>query len=247
MFSRSPEIQRDTDYFRANAANIQTLDDFFSDRKILRFTLTAFGLSEAVDRQAFVRKALEEGTSDPGAFANRLGDRRYARLVDALGFQDGRTSFFASPTSQEDTVARFRLLSFEAAVGDIDVDQRLALNFQRESAEILNRDLPERTLWLQLLGTRASRAVLEAGFNLPSNFVGLDIDRQVDILRDRALDRYGDASPRVLQDPDNLDNLLSRFFIRQDIQFSQTSSASTALTILTGSGAGLRNLIQSGF
>jgi len=246
-FSRSPQIQRDTEHFRQSAGEIRTIDDFFADRQIFRFTLTAFGLIEATDRQAFVRKAIEEGIADPEAFANRLGDRRYARFVEALGFQDGRSSRFADPAFQEDVIARFRLLSFEEAVGEIDVDQRLALNFRRESAEILNRDLPDRTLWLQLLGTRASRTVLEAGFNLPTEFVRLDLDRQVDILRSRAIERYGDASPRVLLDQGNLDNLLSRFFIRQDLQISNTSSASTALTILTSAGAGLRNLIQSGF
>ena len=248
-FSRSPQIQRDIAYFRENIGNVTSPQDLVGDTRLLRVSLTAFGLSEATNQQALVRRVLEEGTSDPTAFANRLGDRRYARLADAFQFDRPGGSNLTRPSFQEDVIARFQVLSFEAAVGEVDVDQRLALNFKREATEIASRDLPPRTLWLQLLGTSALRQVLELGFNLPTGFVQLDIDRQVDILSDGALSRFGTTSPAVFSDPEVIDSFLSRFFVRRDLNLNSPARGTTALTLLQASqsAGGFANLVRSNF
>ncbi|MEM9370573.1 MAG: flagellar protein, partial [Pseudomonadota bacterium] len=62
IFDRQPEIARDTDYFRETIATVQSAGALVEDRRLLRVALGAFGLDEEIDKRAFIRKILEEGT-----------------------------------------------------------------------------------------------------------------------------------------------------------------------------------------
>jgi len=77
LFNSSPDISRDVDYFNENIGDIKTLDDFMGDRRILKVALGAFGLGDEINKGAFVRKVLEEGTEDRSAFAVRLNNSDY--------------------------------------------------------------------------------------------------------------------------------------------------------------------------
>jgi len=74
LFNSSPDISRDVDYFNENIGDIKTLDDFMGDRRILKVALGAFGLGDEINKGAFVRKVLEDGTEDRSAFAVRLNN-----------------------------------------------------------------------------------------------------------------------------------------------------------------------------
>ena len=71
-FNKSPDFQREVEYFRENAGNITTVDQLMGDRRILAVVLGAFGLGDDIDKGAFIRKVIEEGTFEGDAFANRL-------------------------------------------------------------------------------------------------------------------------------------------------------------------------------
>ena len=62
--------------------------DLVADRRLLKVALGAFGLEGEIDKKAFVRKILEEGTADPASLANRLTDKSYYKLAEAFGFGD---------------------------------------------------------------------------------------------------------------------------------------------------------------
>ena len=61
-----------------------TAADLVADRRLLKVALGAFGLEGEIDKKAFIRKVLEEGTTDPDAFANRLTDPAWHKLADGL-------------------------------------------------------------------------------------------------------------------------------------------------------------------
>ena len=90
VFDRQPEIQRDVDYFTEKIGEVKTAADLVADRRLLRVALGAFGMDEEIDKRAFLRKILEEGTEDNDAFANRFVDPRYKKLANAFGFEIGR-------------------------------------------------------------------------------------------------------------------------------------------------------------
>lgn len=251
-FNSSPDIDREVQYFLEKAENVTTVDQLVGDRRLLNVVLTAFGLQDDLNKGAFVRKVIEEGTLASDAFANRLVDPAYREMASFLGFGDvGGTLIFESTRTQ--IVDRFRTQSFELAVGDQDIDLRLGLNFKREAVEIAESSSSEKSMWLRLLGSQPIRQVIEGALFLPNNFALIDLDQQVEEVQRRAENLFGSSAPDIFSDPANLDRFVERFFLRQQTLgggAAGTGPGSVALTLLQSSplGAGAQqNLFASNF
>lgn len=238
-FGRSPEIQREIDHFLAHAGEAKTAEALVADRRLLRVALGAFGLEDEVDKRAFVRRVLEEGVLDPKALANRLADPAWKKLARTLGYGDFG-GFLGLESVRQDLAERFRLRQFERAVGDADVNLRLALNFKREITEIAVSSGTGRAAWLKLLGSQPLRRVVEGAFGLPAGFAGLEIDRQVGVLEERTQRLFGGATPTVFTSAENVDAVLRRFLARAEAASgpSPGTRGAAALTLLQSGGLG---------
>ena len=84
----SPVQQRDEAYFREKIGKVTTAEQLVSDKRLLRISLTAFGLEADQNSTAFIRKVLEGGTLKEGSLANRLADKQYQKFAAAFGFGD---------------------------------------------------------------------------------------------------------------------------------------------------------------
>lgn len=248
IFNRSPDIQRDIDYFSENIGTVETLDDLMSDRRLLKVALGAFGLSEEINKGAFVRKILEEGTTDRQSFAVRLNNPDYLDLAETFVVgAEGELSISAEIAAE--IAQKYQTEAFEVELGNVDNSMRLSLNFQREMAELASSDLSENAGWFKAMASVPLRTVLEGAFNLPEGFSQLDLDRQKDILADKANSLYGGKSVDIFDDPEVIENTVRRFLLRQQIE--QGPSASTpgfaAISILNGGlgSAGIANLLLS--
>ena len=80
--------------------------------------LGAFGLDGEIDKKAFVRKILEEGTTDPASLANRLTDKSFHKLSAAFGFGDTGGARTGEAGFAAKIVEAYKTRAFEAAVGD---------------------------------------------------------------------------------------------------------------------------------
>ncbi|WP_245770660.1 DUF1217 domain-containing protein [Roseovarius azorensis] len=233
LFSKSPVIQRDTEYFERNIGSVRTAEDLVSDRRLLRVALGAFGLQEDINSRALIRKVLEEGTDRDDALANRLSDRRYRQLAEAFAFADN-----AGPRTQlagfgAEIAEKFRRMEFEVAVGNQDQALRLAMNAQRDLSEIASEDSGFNTKWLRILGTPPLRRVFEAALGLPQSFAQLDLDRQLDTIKARSARQLDLSDPARLGDPEVQERLIRRFLLRDQINsIGVQSSQSIALTLL---------------
>ena len=252
VFDQQPQLARDVDYFTEKIAEVRTAEDLVGDRRLLRIALGAFGLDDEIDKGAFIRKILEEGSEDQDAFANRLVDPRYVNFTRALGFGDllgartGDVGFAAEITSA------YKERQFELAVGEQDSSLRLALNFRREIATYANASDPENTAWFSAMGDLPVRTVFEGAFGLSSSFGQLDIDRQRDELQDLNNKFFGSKSLAVFQDSAEVETLINRFLVRRSIEEgpSPTTNGFTALTLLSNAAngvgsTGIQNIILS--
>jgi len=151
--------------------------------------------------------------------------------------------------SASEIAQKYQTETFEVELGNVDNSMRLSLNFQREMAEIASDNLSENAGWFKAMASVPIRTVLEGAFNLPEGFSQLDLDRQKDILSDKANDIYGGKTVDVFDDPDVIENTVRRFLLRQQVE--QGPSASTpgfaAISILNGGlgSAGITNLLLS--
>jgi hypothetical protein len=248
IFNRSPDIQRDIDYFTANIGSVESLDDFMADRRLLKVVLGAFGLSDEINKGAFVRKILEEGAIDSQSFAVRLNNSDYLDLARSFVVgEDGQLSVDEGTAAQ--VAAQYQTEVFEVEVGNVDNAMRLALNFERDIADLARRDLSENAGWFKAMASIPIRTVLEGAFNLPEGFSQLDLDRQKDILSDKAYSLFGGKTVDIFDDPEVIETTIRRFLLRRQIEQGPSASTSgfAAIAILNGGlgSAGITNLLLS--
>lgn len=250
IFDRQPEIARDIAYFTEKIGEVKSAEDLVSDRRLLKVALGAFGLDDEIDKRAFMRKILEEGTEDREAFANRFVDPRYGDIARAFGFGDAGGARTEDPGFAAEITAAFKDRQFEIAVGDQNEGLRLALNFRREIKEYANANDPEGTAWFSVMGQPQMRAVFEGAFGLPDSFGQLDIDRQQQEFKDLNNRFFGSKSLAVFQDDARVDEVIKRFLIRRSIEEGPSASTpgAAALALLGGGGVGplgAQNLVLS--
>lgn len=253
-FLSSPDVEREITYFQENAANITTVDDLIADRRILAVVLGAFGLDEDLNKGAFIRKVIEEGTLQDDAFANRLVEPAYRELADTLGFGNfnGEGTLILSDV-RANILESYRERQFELAVGDVNIDMRFVLNFRREASEIAGTTADPRNAWLRLIGSPPLREVVEGALNLPPEFAAIDIDQQVDEIIRRAESQLDISSPTELLDPQKMALFVDRFVSNSQIAqgiIGTSTPGSAALTLLQSASIGPiggANLFASNF
>jgi hypothetical protein len=171
-------------------------------------------------------------------------------MAEFLGFGDfGGTLVFEN--TRLNIVDRFRERQFELSVGDVDINLRLALNFRREAVKIAQSTSVDENAFLRLLGSQPLRAVIEGALNLPTEFGTIDLDQQVEEIKDRSSSIFGTSSPRELFSGEGLGRFVERFMLNQQIReggISASTNGSVALTLLQSGGLGggaQANLFQS--
>ena len=240
IFQKSPQIIRNMEHFRENIAVADTAEKLVDDRKLLTVALGAFGLEEEINKKAFIRKILEEGTDDSSSFANRLSDPRWRQFAKAFGYGNFTGANVGVPSFREQVANDYLERSFEVSVGEVDPNMRLAMNFRREIAAIANSATVEESGWFQIMGQKPLRAVMEGALGLPSSIGSADIDKQKDLFARKAEQIFGGKSPAVFKDPLKVEDALRRFFVQSEIQGGPTASTpgAGALSLLTGQGGG---------
>lgn len=227
--------KRDVDYFAENISKIRTAEDLVGDRQLLKVALGAFGLDDDIDSKFLIRKVLEEGSTESGALANRLGDSRYVELSKAFGFGDGgaRTSIAGF---SDTVIAAYQERQFESAVGDQDEDIGIALAVRRELSDIVSGDLSDDGKWYSILGSEDLRQAFQTAFGLPDSFSQLDLDKQVDVLGDKVSRITGSEGISAFSDEDKVDELIRRFLLMSEVSAMQSSMSSSgvALSLLSG-------------
>lgn len=233
-FAKSPQLLRDQDYFRAKIGQVKTAEQLVGDKRLLRMALGAFGLGDDLNSKFFIQKILESSTLDTKSLANRLTDKKYTQLASAFGFGDYATPRTQLSTFADEILTAYKTRSFEAAVGQQDENMRLALNAERELGKLAAKASSETTKWYTVLGDTPLRTVFEKALGLPTAFGQLDVDKQLDMIRQKATAQFGNGTIAQFTDSGSVEKLIRRFLVRSEIaQYSNvTSGAQNALTLL---------------
>ncbi len=233
-FDASPMLARDEAYFRAKIGQVMTADDLVADRRLLGVALGAFGLDADIGNKAFIRKVLADGTLREGALSNRLADKQYRAFSAAFGFGDYPTPNTVGAGFADKLVAAWKERRFEGAVGEQSNALRLAMNAGRELPALAARPISDEAKWLTVLGNRPLRELFQTAFNLPPQFVSLDLDRQVEVLRSRSAAAFGTSELKSFAEPAAMERLTRRFLAMGQIAAaaSPAAPASAALTLL---------------
>lgn len=246
-FSNSAQIKIDTDYISEKFSAPLTVDELVDDPRLLRSTLTAFGLEGEEWKKGFIKKILNEVNDPESTFLTRLNNPAYTSLAETLSPING--TIIPSSTTASDISLKYREEAFEIAVGNVDNNIRLSLNYEAEIGELVKPESSDETNIFRILGSVPVRTVLETALNLPEDVQKLDVEQQAKIFEDRLQSSFR-LSVGDLTEPENIARVIERFSAIS--QLSEAPSAgtpgSTALALLTGVGTvGSQNLFLSGF
>ncbi len=239
--TRSPEIQRDAEYFRARIGSVKTADALVSDRRLLKVALTAFGLEGDLDSKAFIRKILADGTLKTDALANKLADKQYAKFSAAFGFGDFSVPRTVLSGFPDEILQAFAARSFETAVGEQDGDLRMALYAQRELPALAGKRSSEDTKWYTIIGSTPLRSVVQAALGLPASTAKLDVDQQLAIFKDRAQKVFGASTVSQFSDAGKIEVLVRRYLVKTQADQAQVTTGSLAIDMLGQTSSMMRS------
>ena len=232
-FSNSSEIKNDREYMQKKLSGSITLDDFLADKRLLRITLTSFGLEGEEWKGGFIRKAIEEASDPESTFLTRLNNPKYTKFSETFAPIEGK--IIITSTELSEMAANFESAAFESAVGDVDENMRLALNFQSQISEVATDGSSDKTILYRLLGDVPMTTLLQSALNLPAEMSSLDLDRQADVLKERMTSVLGINNMAELKSPEIVEKVIERFHVMETISngASSYSPASAALTLLS--------------
>ena len=231
-FTDSARVKNDRQYFQDKMSAPIAMEDFLSDKRLLRISLTAFDLGGEEWKVGFIRHVMEEKADPDSNFLTRLNNQAYTNFANTFAITDGNISLSA------DTIATlsddFELASFRSAVGDVDNNMKLSLNYKAKIGDLVREESSDSANLYRILGDVPVRTVLETALNLPSSWQKLDVDQQADILKERMLSVFSISKVTDLTTEDVMDKVIQRFHTMDSIANGQASlsSGSVALTLL---------------
>lgn len=230
---RNIEISRE--YFNDNIGGITSPDELLLDFDLMQVVMGAFDIEDRRGSKALLKRVLEEGGSDPNALANVLGDKRLIRLAEAFSFdKSGPTNALQADSFANNIIEQYRWQRFEDAVGEVDPAIGTALQFQRSIPDLATSDISDSAKWYSILGSTTSRSVVETALSLPKGFSQIDIDKQVEILKDKMDRRFGVKEVSDLEDPATLRKIVHSYLLQEQIaQSSGYQSNQIAITLLS--------------
>ncbi|MFW8593750.1 DUF1217 domain-containing protein [Cribrihabitans neustonicus] len=235
-FSKGAVLQRESDYFLENIGEVTSAEELVKDHRLLSVALGAFGLSDQIGMKALVQKVLEDGTSADDALAHRLGDDRWVSFSETFGFGPGETVKTGSATDMLNVIHTHKVQSFEEAVGQQDHYLRLAMYAEREIGVLAEEGSAVDTKWYNVLGQPALQEMFQITLGLPKSMGQIDIDQQVEIMKERSQSIFGSDDISVFTDPEKMEKLINTFLARSEIAAMESSQSgfSNALTLLMG-------------
>ncbi|MCF6329227.1 MAG: DUF1217 domain-containing protein, partial [Henriciella sp.] len=136
-FTDSSQIRNDRDYLSAKLSQPISLDNFLDDQRLLRITMTAHDLEGEEWKRGFIDKVLSEAGDPESQFLARLNNPEYSSFADTFAPDNGLISLSAETLS--DVMDRFEAVSFRSAVGEVDTNMRLSLNYQSKITELIGK------------------------------------------------------------------------------------------------------------
>lgn len=233
-FSASQMRIRERQYFLDNIGDVKSATELVNNRRLLSVALGAFGLQDDIDSKFFVQKILQDGTKSDDALANRLADTRYQKFSEAFGFGPGELRKTSLQTNMAEVANRNNLEAFEASVGEQDGSMRIALYAQRELQDLAGQSVSDDAKWFDLMGQSPLRQMFEVALGLPSSFGQINLDKQLEVFRDKLKAVTGDSELTQFTNPEALEQITNRYLARAQINelSSGINSSSIALMLL---------------
>lgn len=230
----SAEIRRSRDYFVENAMTAEGAEDFVSDYRLLNVALKAFGLEADVNNRIFIRKVIEADAEDKSSLVNRLSDKRYFAFNQAIS-QLNSGDAAKEKSGLQEIVDLYHARSFERNLGQRYPELEIALNAQRELAQVAGKPSTDNTKWYGIISSKPLRKLFEGAFGFGNTLASLPVERQVQESQKRLRRLTGRSDVAQFSDKSHVDAVIRQYLLRSGASTETGANRfSAALMLLRG-------------
>ncbi|MEM6376085.1 MAG: DUF1217 domain-containing protein, partial [Pseudomonadota bacterium] len=219
--------------------NINGPSDVVLNFNLQQATLDFFGVGRGnnTDNLTFLQNVLGSDLSNSQSVAALSPDKRLLAFAEAFAFNPGTTAQRYPEGFADFLIGQYQNRQFEVAVGQSDVNVRLALSLERELSAIGRQAISNDAKWFQVLGSPPLREVFQSAFGLPQEFAAVNIDQQLVDIKARSEQAFGTSDLRTLSQTENIDEIRRRFLALSQInaQIGSQTAQSAALALLQNS------------
>ena len=227
LVTKSPAFQKELDTFNTRVKDVEDVDGFLGDYRLLKTVLEAYGLESEIDKRGFIKKILTEDPNDPDALVNRANDNRYRELAADIRLQLG-VSTLKSSTFADKVEGRLTQIRFEKDLDQETPGIRQALRFKEEAASIQSP--------FDILGNPVLRDVALGATGLPLEIVYQSVEAQGRTLESR-------LDFEKFSDPKYIEKVIQQYLVSVDTAAAAQGASANSLVSLFDGAAGPLNLL----
>lgn len=219
MIEDTPSTARAIQKFKDQASSIKTAKDLVNNYDVYSFVMQAYNLKDQMFGKAMVQKILESDSSQTDALINKMTDSRFTDFYKAMGFTANGTqnANFSDSSWQDAVVKRFVQQTYINGEADQNPTVGTALEFRQKAGSIKT--------WYDVLKDKKLGAFMRTVLNIPDGVVSQDLTSQVALFKSKY-----DISK--LQDPAEVEKLITKYVIMSDAKNSAATLANNAAVSL---------------
>ncbi|MBZ6077600.1 DUF1217 domain-containing protein [Microvirga puerhi] len=84
IINKANAVESETEYYKSAVGKITNVDDFANDRRLVEYSLKAFGIDPTYYSARIMKQVLTSDPSDPASYLNSIKDPAYSEVVQAL-------------------------------------------------------------------------------------------------------------------------------------------------------------------
>lgn len=227
LVARDPTFKNEIATFKTRVKDIEEVDEFLDDFRVLSTVLEAYGLESEINKRGFIKEILIGDPTDPESLVNRANDNRYRELAIDLRAYAGITTLKSSDFADK-VESRLTQIRFEKSLDAESPGIRQALRFQQEANNIKSP--------FDILGNPVLRDVALGATGLPLEIVYQSVEAQ-----GRTLEKRLDFEK--FQDPKYVDRVIQQYLISVDTAASANTATSGILSLFAPAAGGINLLI----
>ncbi|RAK13990.1 uncharacterized protein DUF1217 [Salipiger aestuarii] len=228
-------ISEQRDHFLTNIATVKSVEDLLDNYDLKSVVLKAFDLEDRANSTTLLKRVLSENPAKTGALSTVLGDPNMVALAETFAFYDVETkTVLETENFAENIVNEYKWQQFKSAVDEVDSSIGAALQFQKSIPDLSSSGISENAKWYSVLGSTVMREVFETALGLPSGFSQIDIDKQLEIIKEKADQRFGISTFSDLENENSMNKIIHGYLLQDQLaQGSAFGSQHIAMTLLS--------------
>jgi hypothetical protein len=167
--SKSAVVQSEVTYFKTKVARLRSVDEFFKDKRLLRFALKAYNLEDQMQYPARIEQILKGDASDSASIVSRMRNAGYREINAGFDFFKSGLAKLKGESFQQELIGRYYAAENERSLGEMNPNVADVLYFERLIGKVKSG--------YEILGDPILFNVVKTALNLPPQVSGSKVER----------------------------------------------------------------------